>query len=250
MSPNSQSNSFKEGNSDAHLLEVFFSELSRDLERRSGQIQSFFDEFEVNYRAARSDRRAGTPHLDVLRVFGLEFAELRHSAVLAWFLDCEAEHEQGALFANALVRMCNPEISKFPERYTVRRERHQRTDVSLYASGHFTVFVENKVRHTEREEQVSDMVKSLCDLSKNLGVPRDGRFAVFLTDHGISPITGPVEDSADFFIANLKSLRRLDIFEAFRAELKKQGVCSPLLMNFLDSYIGAIRRIRTQITKS
>jgi hypothetical protein len=184
--------------------------------------------------------------LDVLRVFGLEFRELRHSDALAWFLDPHAEHEQGALFANALLRFVGfKELSI--EGYTVKREHHERTDVSLYAGGDFAVFIENKVRHFERDKQVSDMVGSLITLCEALSIPREHRFAIFLTDAGAKPVTGPTADIPGFLVRNLMSLRRIDIFEAFAAALSSSTVYSPLLMNLIECYLGAIRRMRAQL---
>jgi hypothetical protein len=213
----------------------------------TAELPRFFHQFKEHYRLARSTRAAATPHFDVLRVFGLEFAELRHSDALAWFLDPEAEHEQGALFANALLRFAGAEAIS-SEAYIVDRERHARTDVAFYASGKFAVFIENKVRHFEREKQVLDMIDSLTKLSNTIGVPRERRFGIFLTDSGAKPVTGPEADSAEFLVVNLISTRRVDLFESFRSALEKQPVYSPLLMNFIDSYLEAIRRLREQLT--
>jgi len=114
--------------------------------------------------------------------------------------------------------------------------------------GEFAVFVENKVRHFEREEQVSDMVKSLVRRSKELDIPPRRRFALFLTDTGAEPVTGPAEDTAEFPKRNLQSRSRVALFEDLRAALVAQPVYSPLLLQFLDSYLHNIRRVRAQLT--
>ncbi|MDR3405903.1 MAG: PD-(D/E)XK nuclease family protein [Chthoniobacter sp.] len=230
----------------ANLAE-FFLQLRESRAESSGKLDSFFRLFESEFRQARIVRAANTPHLDVLRIFGLEFAELRHSDALAWFLRLRAEHEQGPLFINALLNLFKPGL-KSSDRYTVHRERHDRTDVSVYAPSKFAVFVENKVRHSERERQVSDMVQSLVQVGTLFSIPREYRFALFLTENGAKPVTGPTEDSADFCVSNLMSLSRVELFEHFRRELGAQPVHSPLLLSFLDSYLNAIRRIRAQLS--
>lgn len=227
-------------------LERFFAAFREHGSTAVSRLAQFFTDFDHEYARSRDTRAATTPHFDVLRVFGLDFAELRHSDALAWFLDSEAEHEQGELFARTLLQLLGCPSSP-AGRYTVQRERHGRTDVAFYAPGQFAVFVENKVRHTEREDQVTDMVRSLVRLSDSLAVPRAGRFAVFLTDSGAAPVTGPSADSPGFLLAHLKSLSRVGLMESFRAALAAQPVVSPLLLNFLDSYLTAIRRLRSQI---
>lgn len=227
-------------------LTKFFAAFRQHSLVSSTELYAFFSKFEKNYTSARLSRAAATPHLDVLRVFGLEFRELRHSDALAWFLDPHAEHEQGPLFANALLGLAGfKEVSI--EGYAVKREHHERTDISFYARSDFAVFIENKVRHFERAKQVSDMVDSLITLSEALSIPREYRFAIFLTDSGARPITGPTADTSGFLVRNLRSLRRIDIFEAFATALNSSSVYSPLLMNLIECYIGAIRRLRAQL---
>jgi hypothetical protein len=230
----------------AMTLADFFEELRQENTDSAAELSVFFQQFEADYRNARSTRAITTPHLDVLRVFGLEFAELRHSDVLAWFLKPTTEHEQGPRFANALLRhLCVKPIAD--ENYTVLRERHDHTDVALYASGRFAIFIENKVRHFEGKNQVSKMVESLVRVCRDYAIPRELRFAVFLTDKGAKPVTGPDGDSAEFLHGNLKSFSRVQLFQLFRSALEFQRH-SPLLMNFLDSYLNAICRLRAQLS--
>jgi hypothetical protein len=135
------------------------------------------------------------------------------------------------------------------ENYFVLRERHERTDVAFYAPGRFAVFIENKVRHVETELQVTRMVESLARESGKHGILRERRFAIFLTDKGDKPVTGPAGDSAEFLHGNLISISRVQLFQLFRSALDEQPLHSPLLMNFMDSYLNAIRRIRAQLSR-
>ncbi len=231
---------------DADTLIEFFAAFRQQSAAVRGELESFFQKFAQDYQIARSERATTTPHLDVLRVFGLDFAELRHSAVLAWFLKSDSEHEQGALFADALLRWCKT-APLHNERYSVVRERHGRTDVAIYAAEDFAIFVENKVRHFEREKQVADMVDSMTTVCKQHSIPPHRRFAIFLTDTGVASVTGPPQDSADFLRSNLRSVRRVELFECFRAALIERVEYSALLLNFLDSYLRAIRRLRVSL---
>jgi len=230
----------------ASILHDFFVAVDAACADSDTSMSQFFVSFEKAFHASRSERALTTPHLNVLKAFGLEFAELRHSAVLAWFLSPDSEHEQGVLFVNALLEWFQVSPLK-NERYTVLRERHHRIDVAAYAAGDFAIFIENKVRHHEREKQVSDMIDSMLEVSQENGIPDDRRFAVFLTDTGAAPVTGPPKNPAGFLNSNLKSARRVELFERFRVALVARTRYSPLLLNFLDSYLGAIRRLRASL---
>lgn len=233
----------------ASTLGRFFDVMRHYQKDDDARLGTFFQQFDHSYREARATRAASTPHLDVLRVFGLAFAELRHSAVLAWCLDPSAEHEQGPLFAQAFLGLFGFQ-EKIADVYTVERERHGRTDVSCYARGQFAVFIENKVRHFEREQQVEDMIRSMAEVSNHQNIPRERRYAVFLTDHGGPPKTAPTADSPDFLLANLFSLARMEVFECFGTALERVDASrrSPLLVNFLDSYLNSLRRLRAELS--
>lgn len=227
-------------------LQAFFTELQGHEAARATELADFFTRFEDDFREARGARAVTTPHLNVLRVFGLEFAELRHSAVLAWFLDANAEHEQGSRFADALLKLCNA-APTYGGDYTVVRERYSHTDVAVFGRGDFAIFIENKVRHSERENQVADMVEAMIELCHEMDIPPNRRFAVFLTDRGVPPETGPEEKSDEFLLDNVKALRRIKVFQCFLDSLPGRDAHSPLLNNLLESYLNAIRRLLNQL---
>src|SRR5439155_9135441 len=128
------------------------------------KFKNLFDSYEAAFKNSRSKRVGSTPHLDVLTLFGLAEDELRHSRVLSWFLRPDAEHEQGAIFTQALLRLVAgkqiPELinAATNENYIVEREKHARTDVSIYQRNAFAIFIENKVHASERTDQVKDMI--------------------------------------------------------------------------------------------
>ena len=210
----------------------------------SEELDIFFQNFENAYRDARKERALRTPHLDVLQIFGLAYAELRHSDVLAWFLDSEAAHEQGPLFLNAVLRRFGHTPIAI-ERYHVDRERHARVDIACYCRGEFAIFIENKVRHGERDRQVKDMIASLIAVAREFQISPDDRFAVFLTEEGRDSVTGPTESNPEFDLKNLYPMSRIELFELFETALSQQIPRSPLLEGFLQSYLNSIQKIRS-----
>lgn len=215
------------------------------------KFEQLFGLFDAAFRNSRSERVDATPHLDVLEIFGLAKDELRHSRVLAWFLRHDAEHEQGSTCTQALLRLAAgkqiPELNgaALIEDYVVEREKHKRTDVSVYQRKGFAMFIENKVRHLEREDQVSDMIRELVRFSDAERIPIPYRFAIFVTDEGRDPISGPSSDIPNFERRNLKSFRRVDVFDTFQNALDSQPATSPLLKSLLSCYLNAIRQLTT-----
>jgi hypothetical protein len=229
-----------------------FSQLFREYEKTFEQVpaprfEKAFREFDAAFKESRTQRVGSTPHLNLLRVFGLSTDELRHSRVLSWFLDADAEHEQGALFAQAFLRLVAgdqaPEIME-NQHYLVKRERHGRTDVSVYARERFAVFIENKVHASERADQVTDMIKALVRLADAQQIPVSCRFGVFLTDDGRQPTTHPSGKIPGFNPSNLKPVSRTEVFGVFYQALTHR-TASPLLINLLFCYGNAVDQLRT-----
>jgi hypothetical protein len=122
---------------DAKLFSQVFRQFEEAFARNSEpNFEKLFRQFDDAFKECRSKRVGYTPHLDVLRVFGVTADGLRHSRVLSWFFEADAEHEQGAIFTQALLRLVTggqmPEITG-SEHYIVEREKHERTDVSVYS---------------------------------------------------------------------------------------------------------------------
>ncbi len=207
--------------------------ISQSARSVAGVFGRFIEIFDREYRHARQQRVLTTPNLSVLKVFGLRYRELRHSDALAWFLRENSEHEQGDLFLRAFLKQLSVKI---PEniKYTVDRERHNNIDISAYAAGVFAIFIENKIRGREEEEdQFERLVESLNTFSKNNGIPEDARIAVFLTDDGRPPVTAPESSH---------NIRRIDLFDAF-AEALQTAPNSPLLVRFLENYCREIKML-------
>ncbi len=174
------------------------------------EFKRVFEEFKRADAKSRSTRAATTPRLNVLDAFGLARWELSHSAILAWFLREDAEHEQGPLFVRALLDMLNIPLPTATG-YTVQREKPDRVDVSVSLRGQFAVFFENKVDAKERPLQVADLIESLRRTGLSLSIPQENLVAVFLTDDRRAPTPAGADQSG----VPVWARSRLEIFSAF-----------------------------------
>lgn len=227
-------------------------------------FKSFAVTFERAYKDARQERAPTTPYLNVLQVFGLETRELRHSDALAWFLREDGEHEQGDLFMrtflNELLKPFGLIMQSPIAPYTVGREksykakkqpcdsgearddeRRRSVDVVAHARGKFAIFIENKVNAGEQDNQFSDLEDFLYKFSIENSIPENKRFAVFLTDTtDKKPKTGSGKQDTTIVRRNVK---RTELFGWFGAALQNSPVKSPLLIQFLDNYLHAIKQL-------
>ena len=206
---------------------------------RSAAWPRIVADFDAAFKAARQDRSAYTPRLNILDVFGLKTWELCHSRVVSWFLDENQSHEQGGVFMECFLQHCGVSGASCAG-YTVQREKPDRVDVVAYKRGTFAVFIENKVKHIERTQQFADLQSSLIAFSKERQIPESHRVAVFLTDDGRRPETADEGSLAGFHARNLIPIRRIALFQAFKKALTDQPVKSDLLAIFLDAYINSI----------
>ena len=214
-----------------------------DLALRNGastsraQFDALLAGFKSAFKEARKVRVATTPHLNVLSVFGLKSRELCHSRVVAWFLDPNQTHEQGTLFLDAFLRLVGLHPSG-SDNAVVQLERPNRVDISVFSPGSFAVCIENKVYHEERPKQFADLITALDELSEAKGIPREARAAVFLTNDGRQPNSGPAEPPEGI---TMRSIERFEMFIEFEDSLKTAQTKSPLLISFLSAYVNGIR---------
>jgi len=197
------------------------------------------DDFSEAFVQSRSERAKDTPYLNILDIFGLRLDELSHSRILEWFLNENGEHEQGELFLKALANHVGLNATNF-KGYHVQREKPDRVDVVVFKKDTFAIFIENKVRHTERKEQMADLIDSIIKLGKAKGIPEKKRFAIFLTDDGRSPTTLRTNIPAGFIRKNLYSIDRVSLFCLFSTALTQAPIKSTLLLEFLGNYIQTI----------
>ncbi len=220
----------------ARIYRELFEDFEASLQVKAGEFDRLLDDFNSDYIAARASRAATTPHLDVLRVFGLGARELCHSRALAWFLRIDGEHEQGCLFINALLSLVNlPPVST--ENYHVLLEKPDRVDVAIYAVREFALFIENKVYAKEQKMQFERLINSLKKLSEAKRIPTGRRVAVFLTNDGRGASTIPTKADPTIAVFNL---RRDVVVRAFAAAFSALPVKSLLLANLLDAYENSL----------
>ncbi len=79
--------------------------------------------------------------------------------------------------------------NRLPKSYLVWTEKPERVDIAAFQRGGFAVFIENKVDHFERDDQIADLQRSLVTWSEAHGIPPGQRFAAFLTENGRMPVS-------------------------------------------------------------
>ena len=222
----------------AEMLKVFAAfEHAKTL--RSTTWPVVLEDFKIAFISASGDRAFYTPRLNILEVFGLRKRELLHSRTLAWFLTEDASHEQGSLFTDCLLQKCSVIIPNCSG-YLVQQESPDRVDVVAYKRATFAVFIENKVEHHEREQQFADLQGSLAKFGRSNQIPAPCQVPVFLTDDGRLPTTAQPGTIPGSSSGNVRPIRRLELFQAFREALATQPAASEVLKIFLDAYIESI----------
>ena len=164
---------------------------------RSRQRQSRLEKMAgLLSRFAEQHRRsmAGRTQFNVFRLLRVEQDEVRQSRFLAWLLDAESGHGQGATFLSAFARTCGLDIGlESLDRYRVRTEwagNESIIDVLAYGEGQFLIFLENKILAAEGPGQVDREYRDMRRLGEPLRVPKERQFAVFLTPTGRPPTSG------------------------------------------------------------
>jgi len=219
------------------LLAAFDSTLRNGVSSRKAEYEGLLEGFSDAFRNARHNRAATTPYLNVLSVFGLKSRELCHSRVVAWFLDPNETHEQGALFLKTFLRVLGLPSSG-SDQAIVLLERPNRVDVSVFVPGSFAFCIENKVYHEESEGQFAKLIRTLKKEADSRNIPREAQAAVFLTNSGKDPESSESEPLEGI---KRKPISRLAVFEIFEDVLKTVPKKSVLLSSFLSAYINAIR---------
>jgi hypothetical protein len=159
-------------------------------EERLEVMEAFLSAFEETHR------RIWRTQVDfnLFSMLGVRTDELCHSSVLAWLLDAESGHGQGALFMQALADLCGLNLpAKALERYSVRTEfsgEESIIDVIVFRRGRFLVYLENKVLAPEGPSQVDREFRDMRRYGASLAVPLERQWAIFLTPRGRSPISG------------------------------------------------------------
>jgi len=149
---------------------------------------SFFSKFETLYL---SERRRGA-EINVWSESGLKQDEVRNTAVLAWWLDCNGSHGLGDLLLKALlaglpISDTMPPASTINNDYRTKAEslpmgeRENRIDIEL-SGADFLIFIEVKINAGEGYQQLSRYQGLIKKKSESYGMCHGG--IVYLTRCG------------------------------------------------------------------
>ena len=177
-----------------NLLETFHNQRNEIIHRRINGIENFIGEFSKLKEELDTQR---IQKFNILKILNISSDEVRHSSFLAWLLDSKSGHNQGFLFFNAFMQMCNIDVHiDQPYSYTVKREFSEIEsiiDILIYRRSDFLVYVENKIYSAEGNAQCSREVRDMRRLGTRLLIPPERQYAVFLTPDGREPVTGDPE---------------------------------------------------------
>lgn len=173
-----------------NLLETFDSRRNERIRRRVHRMGDFIGKFSQLQQSLDVQR---IRNFNILKILNISSDEVRHSFFLAWLLDSKSGHNQGFLFFNAFMQLCEIGINvDQPYSYTVKKEFSEiesTIDILIYRKSDFLVYIENKIYSAEGKDQCAREVRDMCRLGSRLLVPVERQYAVFLTPDGREPVT-------------------------------------------------------------
>lgn len=104
----------------------------------------------------------------------------------------------------------------------------------MYRRGAFILYIENKVFASEGDEQIDREYQDMQRLGEALRVPKDRRFAVFLTPEGRPPMSGDV--------SMWRSVSYVDLADALRTVL--QELPDGKVRSFVEDWTEIVREWR------
>lgn len=135
-------------------------------------LEKLILKFEPLLHTIRSGRRNGDA-ANVWEVAGLGNDEVRVSSVLAWFLDCHADHGQGDSLMSAILDKLTEKPAHFPASSTIQLkpywvhvescasgERSSRIDIEIEGEA-FLIFIEVKIFAGETNNQLERYIEIL-----------------------------------------------------------------------------------------
>ncbi len=160
------------------------------------EIACHFDSFQSLYR---DERRRGT-EVNVWKLAGLKRDEVRNTAVLSWWLDCQGSHGLGSILLESFLSLA-PELNLacpnglLLNRYKTRAESlplgevDNRIDIEI-KSKYFLLFIEVKIDASEGDQQLERYKKLLFEKSKLFNVKKNA--LIYLTPSGVKCEAGGV----------------------------------------------------------
>lgn len=166
------------------------------------QLSEFFDRYgKVNVTRTSQG-------YNILRIAELGRDERRHTKILAWLLDHQANHDQHRLFFDTITGLCGIGCATAGD-YDVNcfvPGRESEIDIRIVARGRFVVDLEVKVSADEGENQCAKEYRDMQRFASADDIPLENRFAVLLTLDGRSPKTAGPDD--DWIGLSWRDLRR------------------------------------------
>jgi len=198
-------------------------------ERRE-RMAAFLSAFEITHRRLCRER----VDFNLFSLLRMGCDEVRHSQVLAWFLDAGSGHGQGTAFLRAFVELCDLDIPvEAMNRYWVRTEfsgQESIIDVMVCRRREFLIYLENKVFAREGDDQLAREFRDMRRLGASLGIPEERQFAIFLTPQAKPPLSG---DPAHWRIVSYDGIAK-----AFGELLP--GISSGKVKGFLQDWVETI----------
>jgi hypothetical protein len=208
----------------AKKLTVFFEAFRRvsdqaTVEHRK-RLDAFFHGYESTYRKQKEKWKRTARRFNVFEATNIVRAELKHSAILAYLLKPNAHHDQGTLFLESFLIMLGIDLpsgsdlkktlvsTEYPGHVGNSEQndsgRNRRFDVIIIFPDKRIIVIENKIGHSEGEEQIPDYQRWLHREGRTADV---SNILVFLTPDGHSPKES-APDSTQVFPLSYRKLGR------------------------------------------
>jgi hypothetical protein len=168
---------------DMRTLIEHFRKLS---DSKRGERMIHMSDFITTFSEVRvRNRRTMKPRFNVFDVLQVGADEVRHSSILAWLCDADANHGQGNIFLRGMLEACSVDIPPNAlSDYDVRTEfsgAESIIDVMISKAGEFLIYLENKIFAEEGVDQLNREYRDMRYFGDILRVPERRQYAIFLT---------------------------------------------------------------------
>lgn len=164
------------------------------------ELGAFFHGYDSAYQKQYEQWKKTAQRFNIFEAINIVRAELKHSAMLAYLLNPDAHHDQGARFLDSFLKMLridpppgsNLKSTRVITEYPVDvndggrndNDRGRRLDIVLFLLDRRIIVVENKVDASEGDGQIPDYQRWLHKEGCSAGV---SNLLVFLTPDGHAP---------------------------------------------------------------
>ncbi len=161
-------------------------------EKKQTQMSAVLSSFADIHQKSRQHQIA---NFNLFSLLQLSKNEATQTAILAWLLDSNANHGQGPLFLEQLVKLCSDRIppESFSQPYRVlshSKVPQLRLDITIYRPGEFLVAIDNNILDREGINQADLEIIEMRRLGSAQRIPKERQIAIFLTPEGREPLSG------------------------------------------------------------